>query len=206
MSLSALPPYARAGAALAGAFLVAILAQYLGRVRAAGSVSDVCQAAVSERWPGSDPLRFEVAEVAARPVGVGQRYVSQFQTEDEASISPARPSRPTTGGWNASCLRPSADNPPCPTTARAGSWPDGRPARLVRLRRLRGAGDGDVLVGGATPIGLPEGWPIYVDEPIRALSSVILAGGNRSTKIELDPRDLERIPGLNTVAALTLPR
>ena len=63
-----------------------------------------------------------------------------------------------------------------------------------------------MLVGGVTPIGLPAGWPIYVDEPIRALTSVILGGGNRSSKLELDPRDLERIPGLQFVSALTLPR
>jgi len=63
-----------------------------------------------------------------------------------------------------------------------------------------------MLVGGVTPIGLPPGWPIYVDEPIRALPSVILGGGNRSSKLELDPRDLERIPGLQFVSALTLPR
>ena len=45
-----------------------------------------------------------------------------------------------------------------------------------------------------------------MDEPIRALPSVVLGGGNRSTKLELDPRDLERIPGLQFVSALTLPR
>lgn len=64
----------------------------------------------------------------------------------------------------------------------------------------------DMLVGGVTPIGLPEGWPIYVDEEVRALSSVILGGGNRSSKIELHPLDLERVPGLQFVPALTLPR
>ena len=63
-----------------------------------------------------------------------------------------------------------------------------------------------MLVGGVTPIGLPEGWSVYVDEPVRALPSVILGGGNRSSKVELDPRDLERIPGLQFVSALTLPR
>lgn len=63
-----------------------------------------------------------------------------------------------------------------------------------------------MLVGGVTPIGLPDGWPVYVDQPIRALQSVILGGGNRSTKIQLDPRDLERVPGLRFVDALTLPR
>jgi prolyl-tRNA editing enzyme YbaK/EbsC (Cys-tRNA(Pro) deacylase) len=63
-----------------------------------------------------------------------------------------------------------------------------------------------MLVGGVTPLGLPEGWPIYVDAPIRALSSVVLGGGNRSSKVELDPRDLERVPGLQFVPDLTLPR
>jgi|SRR5688572_1074425 hypothetical protein len=105
MSLRTLPPYARAGAALAGAFLVAILAQYLGRVRAAGSVSDVCQAAVSERWPGTDPLRFEVAEAAIRPVGAGQRYVSQFQTGDGGRVHFACETEPSDdGGWTVSRL------------------------------------------------------------------------------------------------------
>jgi hypothetical protein len=105
MSLRTLPPYARAGAALAGAFLVATLAQYLGRVRAAGSVSDVCQAAVSERWPGTDPLRFEVAEAAMRPVGAGQRYVSQFQTEDGGRAHFACETEPSDdGGWTVSRL------------------------------------------------------------------------------------------------------
>lgn len=63
-----------------------------------------------------------------------------------------------------------------------------------------------MLVGGVTPIGLPEGWPVYVDEPIRALGPVILGGGNRSSKILVEARDLERIPGLQFVAALTRPR
>src|SRR5688500_16590446 len=109
MSLRTLPPYARAGAALAGAFLVAAFAQYLGRVRAAGSgphaVSDVCEAAVAERWPGSDPLRFDVAEAAMRPVGPGQRYVSQFETQDGGRVHFACETEPADdGGWTVSRL------------------------------------------------------------------------------------------------------
>ena len=109
MSLRTLPPYARAGAALAGAFLVATFAQYLGRVRAAGTgplaVSDVCQAAVSERWPGSDPLRFDAAEAAMRPVGAGQRYVSHFETQDGAHVHFACETVPADdGGWTVSRL------------------------------------------------------------------------------------------------------
>ena len=61
-----------------------------------------------------------------------------------------------------------------------------------------------MLVGGVTPFGLPLEWPIYVDEPALALDWAILGGGNRSSKLRLDPRDLLRIPGAQAVAALTL--
>ena len=110
MSLGTLPPYARAGAVLAGAFLVASAAQYLGRVRAADihgalAVSDVCEDAVSERWPGADPIRFEIAEAAMRPVGAGQRYVSQFETVDGARVHFACETQPSDdGGWTVSRL------------------------------------------------------------------------------------------------------
>src|SRR5690349_20030190 len=105
MSLKTDPPYAHAGAALAGAYLVAAFAQHLGRVRAAGSVSDVCQAAISERWPGSDPIRFDAAEAATRPIGTGQRYVSQFETEDGARVHFACETEPSDdGGWTVSRL------------------------------------------------------------------------------------------------------
>jgi hypothetical protein len=111
MSLGTLPPYARAGAALAGAFLVATAAQYLGRVRAAGlhgalAVSDVCEDAVSQRWPGADPIRFELSGAAMRPVGAaGQRYVSQFETVDGERVHFACETQPSDdGGWTVSRL------------------------------------------------------------------------------------------------------
>jgi prolyl-tRNA editing enzyme YbaK/EbsC (Cys-tRNA(Pro) deacylase) len=62
-----------------------------------------------------------------------------------------------------------------------------------------------MLVGGVTPFGLPEGWPIYLDEPALALDWAIVGGGNRSSKLRLDPRELLRIPGAQAVSALTLP-
>jgi prolyl-tRNA editing enzyme YbaK/EbsC (Cys-tRNA(Pro) deacylase) len=60
-----------------------------------------------------------------------------------------------------------------------------------------------MLVGGVTPFGLPEGWPIYVDERALPLDWVILGGGNRSSKLRLHPRELLRIPGAQAVRALT---
>jgi prolyl-tRNA editing enzyme YbaK/EbsC (Cys-tRNA(Pro) deacylase) len=62
-----------------------------------------------------------------------------------------------------------------------------------------------MLVGGVTPFGLPPGWPIYVDEPAVALDWAIVGGGNRSSKLRLDPRELLRIPGAQAVSGLTLP-
>jgi prolyl-tRNA editing enzyme YbaK/EbsC (Cys-tRNA(Pro) deacylase) len=61
-----------------------------------------------------------------------------------------------------------------------------------------------MMVGGVTPFGLPPGWPVYLDEPALALDWAIVGGGNRSSKIRLDPRELLRIPGAQAVSSLTL--
>ena len=61
-----------------------------------------------------------------------------------------------------------------------------------------------MLVGGVTPFGLPADWPIYLDQPALALDWVIVGGGNRSSKLRLDPRDLLRIPGVQAISGLTL--
>ena len=61
-----------------------------------------------------------------------------------------------------------------------------------------------MLVGGVTPFGLPTDWPIYLDQPALALDWVIVGGGNRSSKLRLDPRDLLRIPGAQAIGGLTL--
>lgn len=61
-----------------------------------------------------------------------------------------------------------------------------------------------MLVGGVTPFGLPPDWPIYLDEPALALDWAIVGGGNRSSKLKLDPRDLLLIPHAQRVSGLTL--
>lgn len=61
-----------------------------------------------------------------------------------------------------------------------------------------------MMVGGVTPFGLPPDWPVYLDEPIQALDWAILGGGNRSSKLRLDPRQLARLRGAQFVPALTL--
>jgi prolyl-tRNA editing enzyme YbaK/EbsC (Cys-tRNA(Pro) deacylase) len=63
-----------------------------------------------------------------------------------------------------------------------------------------------MLVGGVTVFALPEGIPIYVDEPVMALDYAILGGGGRSSKIKLRPAELLRVPGLQVVAGLAAER
>ena len=52
---------------------------------------------------------------------------------------------------------------------------------------------------------LHDSIPLYVDARIMDAEYVIVGGGNRSTKIRLSPRELERIPGV-VVAPIALER
>jgi prolyl-tRNA editing enzyme YbaK/EbsC (Cys-tRNA(Pro) deacylase) len=45
-------------------------------------------------------------------------------------------------------------------------------------------------IGGVTPLVLPGDLPIWVDDAVMACEYVVLGGGNRDSKIRLDPRAL----------------
>ena len=57
-------------------------------------------------------------------------------------------------------------------------------------------------IGGVTPICLPAGLPLWVDARIMVLDDVILGGGNRSTKIIVDPKIFAAIPETEVVENL----
>ncbi len=57
-------------------------------------------------------------------------------------------------------------------------------------------------IGGVTPICLPAGLPLWVDARIMALETVILGGGNRSTKIIVDPQIFAAAPETEVVEDL----
>jgi prolyl-tRNA editing enzyme YbaK/EbsC (Cys-tRNA(Pro) deacylase) len=63
-----------------------------------------------------------------------------------------------------------------------------------------------MMVGGVTLFGLPAGWPIYIDSRIAALPSVVVGGGNRSSKLKLSPATLLSLPGSLLVEGLALDR
>ncbi|MBX9687229.1 MAG: hypothetical protein K2X27_11040 [Candidatus Obscuribacterales bacterium] len=60
-------------------------------------------------------------------------------------------------------------------------------------------------VGGVTPIGLPE-MPIFVDLTVLNNEKIVLGGGNRSSKLILNPEELRKVPHLEFVEALGIPR
>ena len=59
--------------------------------------------------------------------------------------------------------------------------------------------------GGITPIGLPAGWPILVDEAVAATKIVIIGSGLRRSKIELPGATLADLPGAVVVPIATTP-
>jgi prolyl-tRNA editing enzyme YbaK/EbsC (Cys-tRNA(Pro) deacylase) len=84
-------------------------------------------------------------------------------------------------------------------------------SRLMGIKRLSFASADETkavtgqLIGGVTVFALPDSIPLYVDARIMDAQYVIVGGGNRSTKIRLSPRELERIPGV-VVAQIALER
>jgi prolyl-tRNA editing enzyme YbaK/EbsC (Cys-tRNA(Pro) deacylase) len=62
-----------------------------------------------------------------------------------------------------------------------------------------------MLIGGVTPMGV-EDTPIYVDSAVMAQPEVVMGGGNRSSKLLLDPRELLKLPHLTVIAGLATPR
>jgi prolyl-tRNA editing enzyme YbaK/EbsC (Cys-tRNA(Pro) deacylase) len=54
--------------------------------------------------------------------------------------------------------------------------------------------------GGITPLGLPAGWPILVDERVAAQEWIVIGSGIRGSKIALQPAELDKLPQVTTMA------
>ena len=86
-----------------------------------------------------------------------------------------------------------------------------RLAKLVGIKRLSFASSEEtaaltgMLIGGVTVVGMPPDIPIFIDERVVQRDYVILGGGNRSSKIRLDPNELTKLPGAQ-VADVAVPR
>jgi prolyl-tRNA editing enzyme YbaK/EbsC (Cys-tRNA(Pro) deacylase) len=59
--------------------------------------------------------------------------------------------------------------------------------------------------GGITPIGLPGGWPVLVDEAVAKTGSVVIGSGIRGSKLRLPGRLLAALPAAQVVPGLGVP-
>ena len=60
--------------------------------------------------------------------------------------------------------------------------------------------------GGMSPIGLPAGWPLLVDQHILSIPRLYLGSGIRPSKLVVDGSIFADIPGVRFVPALGKPR
>lgn len=61
-------------------------------------------------------------------------------------------------------------------------------ARTDQIQELSG-----MRIGGITAFGLPDNLPIYIDAEVLSQPEVIMGGGNRISKLKLDPRELQKL-------------
>ncbi len=62
-----------------------------------------------------------------------------------------------------------------------------------------------MMIGGVTAFGI-AGPPVYVDSAVMAQAQVVMGGGNRSSKLLLDPGELTKLPDVVVVEGLAKPR
>jgi prolyl-tRNA editing enzyme YbaK/EbsC (Cys-tRNA(Pro) deacylase) len=56
--------------------------------------------------------------------------------------------------------------------------------------------------GGITPVGLPDGWPVLVDELVAKAPSVVIGSGIRGSKLWLPGALLAELPGAEVLPGL----
>ncbi len=58
-----------------------------------------------------------------------------------------------------------------------------------------------MMIGGVTAIGIAN-MPIYIDSRVMEQTEIIMGGGNRSSKVLLDPKELTKLPNTQVVIDL----
>jgi prolyl-tRNA editing enzyme YbaK/EbsC (Cys-tRNA(Pro) deacylase) len=62
-----------------------------------------------------------------------------------------------------------------------------------------------MMIGGVTAFGIGD-LPVYVDSAVMEQARVVMGGGNRSSKILLNPNELRRLPNVVVVESLAKPK
>jgi prolyl-tRNA editing enzyme YbaK/EbsC (Cys-tRNA(Pro) deacylase) len=86
---------------------------------------------------------------------------------------------------------------------------NGTMRRLMGVRKLSFASADEtsaltgMMIGGVTPFGLPSDLPIYIDQPVFDLETVVIGGGSRSQKLRVPPEALRALPGVEVIEGLS---
>ena len=62
-----------------------------------------------------------------------------------------------------------------------------------------------MIIGGVTAIGISD-LPIYIDSRVMEQAEVVMGGGNRSSKVLLNPQELLKLPNVEVVENLAQPK
>ena len=62
-----------------------------------------------------------------------------------------------------------------------------------------------MMIGGVTAFGIGD-LPIYVDSAVMEQAQVVMGGGNRSSKLLLNPHELTKLPNVVVVEGLANPK
>ena len=62
-----------------------------------------------------------------------------------------------------------------------------------------------MMIGGVTAFGISD-LPIYVDTAVMDQAQVVMGGGNRSSKLLLNPNELTKLPNVVVVEGLAKPK
>src|SRR6185437_14005364 len=62
-----------------------------------------------------------------------------------------------------------------------------------------------MLIGGVTAFGIEDS-PIYVDSAVMGQQEIVMGGGNRSSKLLLDPKELTKLPNVAVIEGLAKPK
>lgn len=61
-----------------------------------------------------------------------------------------------------------------------------------------------MMIGGVTPLALPDEMPLWVDEQVMGRAEVVLGGGSRSLKVRVSPELFLRMPNAEIVPDLAI--
>ena len=59
-----------------------------------------------------------------------------------------------------------------------------------------------MMIGGVTVFCLPSDLPIFIASQVLEQTRVVVGGGNRSSKVVLDPHQLSKVPNVQFVDGL----